>query len=143
MISFLPFKAEHIARLNLQPAQEHLRPYIKIDELKSLEGDTAFTLLKEGKPVLCGGVTPLWEQRGLMWSFVGDDMTKRDFVEIHYLVKYYINTLEYKRLEMYVDVDFKNGHRWAKALGFEVEAPCMAAFHPNGTASAMYSRVRA
>lgn len=127
--------------LNLQPAQAHLRDEIKDTDFKSLENNHSYTLLKDGNPVLCGGVTELWKERGLLWSFIGSDMSINEFVEAHYLVKYYLTLLEYRRLEMYVDVDFKAGHRWAKLLGFELEAERMKAFHPNGSASSMYARV--
>ena len=38
--------------------------------------------------------------------------------------------------------DFKQGHRWAKILGFELETPTLRAYGPAGEDHAGYVRIR-
>ena len=78
-----------------------------------------------------------------MWCFFGK-IEAKDFIQIHNLIRSFTKTfiLDYKRLEMYVNCDFENGHRWAKALGFTVEAPKMRNFALDGHDQTMYSLIR-
>lgn len=49
--------------------------------------------------------------------------------------------LSLRRMETTVRVDFRPGHRWAKALGFEYEG-VMRRYGPDGTDHALYGQVR-
>ena len=40
-----------------------------------------------------------------------------------------------------VDVDFPEAHRWAKMLGFKMEAERMEAYAPDGRACSLYARI--
>ena len=42
---------------------------------------------------------------------------------------------------MTVDCEFEQGHRWAKMLGFTMEAERMRAYRPDGGDVALYARV--
>ncbi len=141
MITLVPYKAEHLSRLTLQPAQEHLRPYLTEENLKLMEGDDSYTMLEDGVPIFCGGVVELWQNRGVMWCYIGG-VSRKGFIGIHNITKQYIDLFPQKRLEFYVDENFENGHRWARALGFHLEAPRMEAFTISGSASSMYALIR-
>jgi hypothetical protein len=43
-------------------------------------------------------------------------------------------------VELTVLKHFAAGHRWAKMLGFEIEAPLMRGYNPDGTDSVGYAR---
>lgn len=142
MISFGPFLARHLEELNVQPAQRWTMGYIPPHIPKVLEGLWSNTIFKDGRPVVCGGVIEQRPNYGILWSFVGCNTMPEEFREIHGLVKMFVNSLPYERLEMHVDVDFLNGHRWAKALGFRCEAYRMRRFLPNGGDASLYARVK-
>jgi hypothetical protein len=143
MISYLPFKAEHITAMRVQEAQ----CWVGMTEeswpvFKTLEDHWSNTIMKDGVPILCGGVIEYWTNRGGLWAIVSKECGPSDFVTVHRLVEAFINALPYPRLEFHVDVDFDNGHRWAKLLGFSCEAPRMRAYQPNGRDAALYARVK-
>ena len=70
----------------------------------------------------------------------------RDWPQLHKLVLRGIDGLQrdpaYKRLEVSVFVEFKAAHRWARLLGFEVEAPLARCYDPSGRDYVLYVRIR-
>ena len=142
MISFGPFKAEHLTQLVVQDAQRWTLSYMSPALLKTIEAQWSNTVFRDGRPICCGGVIEQRPDYGILWSFVGSDVTPHDFPALHRLVRLFITDLPYRRLEMHVDVGFKNGHRWAKALGFYCEAPRMRGFLLNGGDASLYARVK-
>lgn len=142
MISYMPFKAEHIKAMRIQEAQCWVGMFEESwPVFESLEQHWSNTVLKDGKPILCGGVIEHWSNRGGLWAIVSKDCGPASFITVHRLVSMFINSLPYPRLEFHVDVEFEAGHRWAKALGFDVEAPRLRAYQPNGRDAVLYARV--
>ena len=142
MISYGPFKAEHLSALTVQEAQRWTMSYMPPSMMQLLEGLWSNTVFKDGRPICCGGVIEQRPDYGILWSFVGSDVTPHDFLTLHRLVKLFICDLPFDRLEMHVDVNFRNGHRWAKTLGFQCEAPRMRRFLLNGTDASLYARIK-
>jgi len=141
MITYKPFKVADIKTIDLQPQQVGLFDYLKETDFICLETDTAITITQDGRNVFCGGCTTMWQGRGLMWCYFGI-IDPKDFIKIHHIIHSFLSVLDFNRIEMYVDYDFKNGHRWAKALGFTVEAPRMRKFALDGKDQTMYSWIR-
>jgi len=135
------FKAEHLAQIALQEAQQYLLAHIDPDMGEHLEGFQSFTGIADGKVVACAGVLPYWEDRGLAWAYLAED-AGRHMVAIHKAVARYLEVAPFKRIEAAVDVNFEAGHRWIKRLGFELEAPVMKAFRPDGGSASLYARVK-
>lgn len=135
------FKAEHLEQIALQEAQQYLLSHVEPDMGAHLEGHQSFTGIADGKVVACAGVLPYWEDRGLAWAYLSEDAGAH-FVAIHKAVKRYLDVAPFKRIEAAVDVNFEAGHRWIKQLGFELEAPVMKAFRPDGGDASLYARVR-
>ena len=142
MISFGPFKQAHLSLLTVQEAQRWTLSFMSPSILHALEGMWSNTVFKHGRPICCGGVIVQRPYYGFLWSFVGSDVTPHDFFALHRLVKLFICDLPFDRLEMHVDVNFRNGHRWAKTLGFQCEAPRMRRFLLNGTDASLYARIK-
>ena len=140
MISFGPFRAEHLSRLQVQDAQRWTLTYLTPDIMMGLTMQQSNTVFKDGHPILCGGVIEQRPDYGILWSFVGQ-VGPHDFFHLHRLARLFIRSLPYRRLEMHVDCEFVNGHRWARALGFRCEAPRMRAFLLNGLDAALYARI--
>jgi len=61
---------------------------------------------------------------------------------VHRLVHYVLDNCPLRRVEAYVDFEFEPGHRWARMLGFKLEAPRMKCHRPDGGDSALYARIR-
>lgn len=140
MIDVVPFKAEHIAAIRLQEAQAYLSDWVTYAQAEALEEQTSYTAMLDGVPVAAAGVIPQWQGRSLAWAFIGD-VGPRKFLGIHRAVKHFLDGCYVKRLEMTVDCDFPAAHRWAKMLGFKMEAPRMEAYNPNGGDCSLYARV--
>ena len=142
MMSFGPFKAEHLTQLTVQDAQRWTLKFMSPALLKTIEAQWSNTVFRDGQPICCGGVIEQRPDYGILWSFVGSDVTPHDFPALHRLVKIFICDLPFDRLEMHVDFGFRNGHRWAQALGFQCEAPRMRRFLLNGTDATLYARIK-
>jgi RimJ/RimL family protein N-acetyltransferase len=127
--------------MQLQQGQAHYAPWCTDEYARSLENQFAFTALVGGRPVFVGGVVELWKNRGLVWSFI-DRQAGQHFVAIHRAVLRFLDMLPYRRLEAECDVDFAQGHRWLKSLGFQMEAPRMRAFRVDGGDSSLYAKVK-
>lgn len=137
----VPFRAEHLFLMDPQDSQQGELGSISLAEAKELEGLSAFTAMQDGEVIGCGGVFPFHPQRALCWTYISKQ-AGRHFTQLHRRVKLFIDTVGYNRLEMDVAYEFEQGHRWAKLLGFEVEAPRMRCYFNNGGDATKYVRIR-
>ena len=142
MIYYAPFEAWHLGSIKLQESQEWVRGFFVGADLVSLEGPHAMTVYSDGAPVACGGAIGFGDGRACLWSFMGSNIGPREFVKVHAITKRLIDAMPFRRLEMYVDCDFENGHRWARLLGFDMECERMKSFQANGADSALYAMVK-
>ena len=142
MLYGVPFQAEHLEGLILQTAQQWSRAYLNLAQMRTLENEWASTLMADGVPIACVGAVVYWDNRALLWSFLGARVSEHRFLTIHGMAKAYLAGLPFRRLEAAVDVGFEAGHRWVRALGFTQEAPCMEAFQVDGRDCALYAKVR-
>lgn len=128
----VPFKAEHLLMISLQESQQYLGPYINEDLAKSLElEDWSWTGLEDGVPLACSGVQPIWQGRGMAWAYISDRASKHQFLKVHRAVQEFLDNCFLKRIEMTVDCRFEAAHRWARMLGFKMEAGRLEAFTPS------------
>lgn len=144
MVEVVQFESEHLAELELQDAQYYLRPVLAnkdyADSLK--HSGPAYTVLDGGKPVACIGVVEYHPGRAQAWALMGFDARKNLFA-ITRRVKQWLDSTKYARIETTVDGPFKQGHRWAKMLGFECETPAgMKRYAPNGLPAYLYGRIK-
>ena len=142
MIYLLPFDARHFRQLRAQPAQAWAAGLVTEKDLRALEGPSATTLMRDGKPLACAGALEYWPGRAMVWSFIGADADAAVFPKLHAHAKQFLDGLPYRRLEASVDVGFENGHRWMRALGFTVETPLQRYFQPNGGDSVGYVKIK-
>lgn len=128
--------------LTLQEAQFHLGAYIDFAHAKSLEAEVSFTALGEdGVPIACAGIIEVGPGRAMVWSYLGA-LIGREFLLIHRAVKRFIDLAQYRRIEATTDVEFAEGHRWLRMLGFECEAPKMKSYTIDGRDAALYAKVK-
>jgi hypothetical protein len=138
----VPFKAQHMVDFEVQSMQAAEASILTQQEAMALENTTAYSLFEEGRILACFGMIEVWAGRSIGWSYVSQHIGRR-YVKLHRAALRVIDMCEWRRLETYVDVDFAEGHRWARMLGFQLEIDRMRNFRPYGMGdSAMYVRIR-
>lgn len=137
---FIPFKAEHLTELALQPSQTYLSEYAQA-EGPNLEKHPSYTAIIDGKVMGAAGVIEQWSGRGTAWALIGDTGPK-DFISIHRAVLRFLDVCYLKRVELTADCDFPAAHRWARMLGFNLECERMVAYAPSGKDCSLYARIR-
>jgi hypothetical protein len=117
--------------------------YLTVENIEAIEKNgECMTVLADGKPVVVGGIYKFWENRGEAWLIFGQSR-RQDFFMIFRAVQKFLGSSPLKRIEMVIDYDFKNGHRWAKILGFKKEAEKLKQYRPDGGDVSLYAMVRA
>lgn len=137
----IPFSADHFWAIDIQPAQAYVRDYVAHEDLKALEAQNSFTCAKGDKVLACFGWVPLYPTRASLWALISGTSGPH-FVGMTRIAKQLTEELDFKRLEMEVDCEFEQGHRWARMLGFKLEAERLRGFRIDGGDSAVYARVR-
>lgn len=141
MTKLIRFKKEHMMMLG----QEALRPLAGFVTRKNLELmeqlPHSYTIQVNEKYVLCGGFVEYWAGRAEAWAVVNQDC-KREFLAMHRQVVELMDMVPFKRIELAVEIDFKPGHRWAKKLGFDLEAQRLRRYMPTGGDVSLYARVK-
>jgi hypothetical protein len=138
----VPFKFEDFERMKLQPAQAYLSGYITEKRGAALEKLSSHGIAPaiDAQPIAFAGIIGQWEGRAVAWAFLSQ-MATREFMGVHRCVKTFLNNCGVRRVEMTVDCDFEPAHRWARALGFVMEAERMSGYAPDGHDCALYARV--
>jgi hypothetical protein len=141
-IEVTPFRAGDLDDLAIQSAQADMFHHMTREQMRAFEPLESWTTRIDDRVLLVGGLVPLWTDRAMLWSYVSKEAGEH-FILLTAGVRRFIEASTYKRIEMYVDMEFRQGHRWAKVLGFKNETPVgMKAFFPNGHDAALYSRTR-
>ena len=141
MIRVVDFAPEHLRMLKVQPRQRDTLAILTEEDMELLRSANAYTVFAGDKPIICGGVMEILPWRGLAWSFVAGTL-KHVFVHVHRVAKRVVDVAPYPRLEMEVECEFVEGHRWANLLGFELETARMRKYGPNGLDYARYVRIQ-
>ena len=139
MQKVVPFRREHLewiaAAGNTQLGVFVLTPA----DMQALEAQNSWTLLiSDGTPIGCGGTVEQWKGRHIGWAILRHDAGKH--MKAITRVTRHVLELARGRIETTVRADFKNGHRWAKLLGFVVENPpgILKQYGPEGEAHVSY-----
>lgn len=140
-MNVVPFKAEHFWSIEAQPAQAYVKNWVTEADIKALENQDTFTLFDGDEILACFGWMQIYSHRATVWSIICKNPGPR-FVAMTRIAKRLIEGLPYQRLELDVDCGFEEGHRWAKMLGFTLEAERLRGFRMDGGDSAVYARIR-
>lgn len=126
----------------MQPAQEYLTRIVDVrgDFTELSDKGLAWTAEHDGVVLAVAGVEPQWENRATAFALLSDD-SGTHFPAIHSAVVEFLDNAPYRRIEATVDVGFKQGHRWIKMLGFELEG-YMKAYRPDGADMLLYARIK-
>lgn len=139
-MNVVDYKPEHMFLVT--PLEHHAStmPFATPEYARELAKSPAKTGFIDGQIVGIAGVVPVWEGRAFAWSYL-DVTAALHMLALTRAVRSYLDTLPVNRIEMTVICGFEAGHRWAKMLGFELEAPIMREFHP-GVDCSLYARVK-
>lgn len=137
----IPFRPYHLRAIDLQRAQENMRPYLVDPEYGEwLATQESYSVFCGERIIACGGLLKMWDGRAQVWSLLGSQ-TGNSMIPLTRLVRGYLSSLSYRRIEATCDSGFECGHRWLKLLGFTLETPVMKAYRPDGGDEAMYVRL--
>jgi hypothetical protein len=129
-------------RMVLQPAQSYLYPLLGPDEARDLEGRWAFSGIRDdGEVLICGGLLEYWKNRDYLWACLSVYAAPH-LITITRGVRKLLAEAPHERVEVAVDLEFEEGHRWARMLGLELETPRARKFMDNGADAALYVRIR-
>ncbi len=93
------------------------------------------------KCIGAAGIIYINKFRSIAWALLGRDSGKH-MLTLTRKVREIIHSHPSPRIEILVDYDFKEGHRWAKLMGFEVEAPRMQKHGFFGNDETLYARIK-
>lgn len=145
VVQLVKLKAEHLEQLMDQDYMAPMRPFITAAHAKNLEeaANTYTVVTATGRIAACGGLNKCWPGRAEAWAIFDLQLKSTAiFLAIHNAVRNVLDACDFKRIECTVESDFKAGHRWAKALGFELEAPKLRAYMPGGADVSLYARIK-
>lgn len=138
----VPFQKYHIDQIVVQEKQQDKFPHMTEEMKESLTREASFTGIDEDGTILAiAGIMPLSDCRCFAWSYLSGNL-KHKLVPLTKVVKRYLDTVPYHRIEMHVECDFAQGHRWAKMLGFEMECERMRHVTPDRRDMALYALVK-
>lgn len=135
-MTVVPFRVEHYEQLDAVA-----KPVLTSGEVVALERAPSWTALAGNQVVACAGVVKMWPGRYTAWAFLGD--ASRGYMrEITKAVRAFLDMLDARRVELSVELGFKQGHQWARMLGFTLETPVMPAYGVGGEPHAMYVKLK-
>lgn len=141
-MKIIPFKKAHLDKMIVQ---EHQKGYVFLETSEmfdQLAGEDSFSAIDDDGTVWgCAGLVRITQTRGVAWAYLAQDMNAR-MITVTRAIKRYFEMSDLIRIEMQVDCEFPQGHRWAKMLGFEKECERMRAFTPDLRDCALYAKVR-
>jgi hypothetical protein len=140
--TFVPFKSEHLQELLKEDFVAALRPYFTEEVTKLMENaPNIFSLEMDGKVVCCGGAAMYWPGRAEIWMFYSSEC-KKNFLPVFRATKRWMESLPFQRLEAAIDVDNEFGRRQVELAGFQLEAPVLRKYQPDGKSVSLYARVK-
>lgn len=140
-ITYLPCKQEHIRLIAPQEGDRvNQLMYTMPDYAEILSENFSMTAFVGHKPIACGGLIHVSKYRAIVWSLMGKD-TGAYMLQLTRRVRQFLDQQTIPRIEMTVDFDFLEGHKWARLLGFEMEAARMRKHGILGNDETLYARI--
>ncbi len=129
MIKLVPFEAEHL--LEFENRDTSMRETLRLAIDKERLGP-AFTALKDGRVLGCGGIVLQWPGVATVWMNLSEDLPKKHGLWMTRITKRVladaIRAFKLHRLEAIVMRDSKVNQRWIKMLGFRKEGGVATAY---------------
>lgn len=140
MLELIPFRAAHARALRVQPRQAAWRDSTPDAHFAALEQHPSMTIVDGDYPLITGGVIQVWPGRKVVWALMAADIKHR-MTACTRITRQFLDAQFTGRLELDVERDHIEGHRFAKLLGFEKETDRLRSFYTGGLDGTMYVRV--
>ena len=141
-IEVTKFKAEDVSQINKQDHDVAVIGGLDVESYRLAESQRySYTIAIDGKVVACVGAVEFWKNRGEVWAII-DRNCGDHFLKIVRVMKRILDMADINRLEAAVLQSFKQGHRLALILGFDLEAPMMRKYGVNGLNYSLYARIK-
>lgn len=146
MIVFVPFQPEHLASINVQPRQRADLDAAPASDLAAMAaGREAWAAVEVGTGHCFGAAgildVPRCEHRAHAWAIVGEDIGPH-MPRVVRFMRSVIARYPRRRIEMTVECDWPEGERFARLLGFALEAPRMVGYANHGSDMQLWARLR-
>ena len=142
MFEIVPFSREHILPLLEQKMNSSFKDTFSEEGCKNIvSSGQAFTGMINDKVVVCGGSTPIWSNRSIVWTVFDEDSADQ-FLSVFRGIKKWCHDQPVKRLEMSVPAGDEKYMRRAVLFGFKLEAALMKSYLPCGGDCSLYSLVK-
>ena len=141
-LTYLPCAIEHLKLIKPQPGSDVDKAHFLNPGFEYMVRDHfAISGWLGPKCLMAAGIVGLYKHRAVAWALVGADAGPY-LRQLTNKVRDALDISPYQRIEMLVDYQFDAGHRWAKMLGFEVEAEKMRMSGFYGNDETMYVRIK-
>jgi len=140
-MTVVPFDRKHLINMVIQQRQKGLVHLLTDDVCAALEGMHSYTAMDGDEVLACAGAIEMAPGRAVAWAYLSEDVGSR-LTTVTKAVRRFLKMTTYRRIEMDVDCEFKQAHRWAMMLGFEMECDRRRSFTPDGRDCALYAMVR-
>ena len=119
MIEFVPFRVDHLDRIDVQPAQAHSLPLLRRADLRAWmqESEPAETALVDGVPVACAGIHVHEPGVGRAWGYLSGAIPRGEWVRLTRRVAGALAASPLALIMGTVLDGFVAGHRWCRLLG--------------------------
>lgn len=124
---FTAFHPDHLLRLRLPEYQDYLQQFIPNDAWRRMyfHPGLSFSAVDGDYVAACFGTVPQWPGRGFVWALFDSKLGPRRFSAVTQFARkqgdILLGTLEYYRLEAFVQVGYTQAVRWAELLGMSRE----------------------
>lgn len=140
MVDVASFRAEHARVMRIQSRQAAWRESVPDAHFRALESHPSLTILDGDYPLIAGGVIQVWPGRKVAWAILAADIGHR-MTTCTRITRRFLDSHLPGRLELDVERDHEEGHRFARLLGFEKETDRLRSFYTGGLDGTMYVKV--
>lgn len=141
-VIYRPCKIEHIRLIEPQEGSAMEKGAFLMPEYSHMvDNSFAISAWVGLRCIGAAGILPIYSGRSIAWAFMSKESGKY-MRQITRKVRAALDMDPTPRIEMLVNADFADGHRWAKMLGFELEAERMRKHGVNGNDESLYARIK-
>ncbi len=127
------FEAEHFFAITPRPEENELGRYKAQLVNRLLSSASAYTLLYDGRPLVCGGCLLYWNGVAEIWLHGSEEVMRHPAAVFRLalrLIALWTRQFALHRIQITVADGFPASVRFAKALGFDLESTLLK-YGPN------------
>lgn len=140
MVEAVPFKAEHARAMRVQARQRDWRDSTPDAHFRALEHRASVTIKDGDEVLMCGGSIEIWPGRKILWALLAEGIGTR-MTSCTRITRRFVRAEFNGRMELDVERDHAEGHRFAQLIGFEKETDRLRSFYTGGLDGTMYVKV--